>query len=131
MFISVKRLLIAATATAAVSALSVAHADISHPDGSAGSSASSRTQRVTAPSLLAAERQLRLGQLQAAVARPFASQGGSSTTVSRVDATGPPSHDGFRWDDAGIGAAGMLTVVVIGFSATLLSRRRTRRPLAN
>jgi hypothetical protein len=176
MFISVKRLMIAATATAALSAPSVAYAAISRPDASAGSSASGQAQRLTAPSLLNAERQLRLGQLRAAVARPFASQGdssttasrvhatgpsltapslltaerrlrlgqlraavarpfasqgGSSTTASRVDATGPSSNDGFRWDDAGIGAAGMLTVVVIGFSATLLIRRRTQRPLAS
>jgi len=93
--------------------------------------ASGRAQRVTAPLLLTAERQLRLGQLRAAVARPFASQGGSSTTASRVDATGSSSHDGFRWGDAGIGAASALTVVVAGFSATLLIRRRTRRPLAS
>ena len=62
MFISVTRLLIAATATAALSVPSVAYADISHLEGSAGSSASGRAQRVTAPLLLTAERQLRLSE---------------------------------------------------------------------
>ena len=62
MFISVTRLLIAATATAALGVPSVAYADISHLEGSAGSSASGRAQRVTAPLLLTAERQLRLSE---------------------------------------------------------------------
>jgi hypothetical protein len=129
MFISVKRLLIAATATATLSAPSVA--DVSQPDGSAGSSASGQAQRLTVPLLLTAERQLRRGQLRAAAAQPFASQDGSSTTATRVGAAGPSSRDWFRWRDAGVGAAGPLTLVVIGFSATFVIRRRARRPLAS
>jgi hypothetical protein len=62
--------------------------------------------------------------------------------ISRVQAPSAPqvvsagtssSSSGFQWDDAGIGAAGMLVLMSLGASAVLLPgrhRRRRGRPVA-
>jgi hypothetical protein len=39
------------------------------------------------------------------------------------------SSQGFRWDDAGIGAAGVLVLVSVGSGTMLARRRRTHHPL--
>jgi hypothetical protein len=38
---------------------------------------------------------------------------------------------GFQWDDAGVGAAGVLVLVGLGSGAVLARRRRPRHPLAS
>jgi hypothetical protein len=48
-----------------------------------------------------------------------------SASVPSVRATGTSSQDGFQWDDAGIGAAGMLVLVGVSAGpAGLIIRRR-------
>jgi hypothetical protein len=41
------------------------------------------------------------------------------------------SPEGFQWDDAGIGAAGMLVLAGVGSGAVVARRRRVHNPLAN
>jgi hypothetical protein len=41
------------------------------------------------------------------------------------------SSQGFQWDDAGIGAAGVLALVSVGTGAMIARRRRTHHPLTN
>lgn len=69
----------------------------------------------------------------------FVAEGGSpapAPSAAPLTLTGPPlpsafvSSHGFRWDDAAIGAAGMLVVVGVGSGAVVARRRRTD-PLAN
>jgi hypothetical protein len=130
MFTSIKRLLIVATMIVALSAATAAYAYPRPALG--GSSTSGPAQASIAQSPTAAQlRQLRLGQLQAAVARPFSSQGGRPTIASRVRAAAPSAQAGFRWGDAGIGAAGVLALVGFGAGATLVIRRRVHQPLAS
>jgi hypothetical protein len=61
----------------------------------------------------------------------------SGVTVNKVvdepstvpDQTVQSSSDGFDWGDAGIGAAGMFTLLSLGTAGLLVSRRnRERRP---
>ena len=44
--------------------------------------------------------------------------------LHRPAASTPAADDGFQWGDAGIGAGGALAVVLAGFGATLVIRRR-------
>ena len=52
-------------------------------------------------------------------------------------ATPPPAHiaaasaEGFHWDDAGLGAAGMVVLMGVGAGATLVVRRRSTRPVTS
>jgi hypothetical protein len=51
------------------------------------------------------------------------------TTQQAPTATASPSSDGFNWGDAGIGAAGMLTMLGLGAGAASgLRRSRTSHP---
>jgi hypothetical protein len=73
---------------------------------------------------------------------PDARNGATWAQMSRVQAPSAPqvvsagtssSSSGFQWDDAGIGAAGMLVLMSLGASAVLLPgrhRRRRGRPVA-
>jgi hypothetical protein len=44
--------------------------------------------------------------------------------LHRPVAATPTADAGFQWDDAGIGAGGALAIVLAGFGATLVFRRR-------
>jgi hypothetical protein len=48
-----------------------------------------------------------------------------------VQRTQSSPSQGFRWGDAGIGAAGVLVLLSIGSGAVLARQRRTRHPLAS
>jgi len=68
----------------------------------------------------------------AAGARPLYDPPGSSYTVAvpAVQTAAPPvaqAGQGFRWDDAGLGAAGMLVLVGVGSGAAVAVRRRGGR----
>jgi hypothetical protein len=54
---------------------------------------------------------------------------GSLGTVV-VPATAVPSEDGFRWDDAGIGAAAILLLTAAFATAVTIGRRRSQRLVA-
>jgi hypothetical protein len=41
------------------------------------------------------------------------------------------SRQGFQWDDAGIGAAGVLVLAGVGSGAVVTRRRRVHNPLAS
>jgi hypothetical protein len=41
------------------------------------------------------------------------------------------SSQGFQWDDAGVGAAGVLMLVSLGSGTMLVRRRRTHHPLTS
>ena len=43
----------------------------------------------------------------------------------------PQASPGFQWDDAGLGAAGMLVLVGVGSGAAVAVRRRSARALAS
>jgi hypothetical protein len=68
-----------------------------------------------------------------AAARPLYDPPGSSYSVPvpavQTAAAQPmaQSEQGFRWDDAGVGAAGMLVLVGVGSSAAVAVRRRGGR----
>jgi hypothetical protein len=62
---------------------------------------------------------------------PAAPAGGALSGPAVAGLAAPQAQPGFRWDDAGIGAAAMLAVLGSGSVATAASRRRrTRRTLA-
>lgn len=69
----------------------------------------------------------------AAAARPLFDPPGSSYSggVPAVETSAPlpvaQSGQGFRWDDAGLGAAGMLVLVGVGSGAAVAVRRRNGR----
>ena len=69
----------------------------------------------------------------AAAARPLFDPPGLSDPVAApaVQTTSPPpvaqSEQGFAWDDAGLGAAGMLVLVGVGSGAAIAVRRRSSR----
>jgi hypothetical protein len=69
----------------------------------------------------------------AAAARPLYDPPGLSDSVGvpavRTAAAQPvaQSEQGFQWDDAGLGAAGMLVVVGAGSGAAVAVRRRSGR----
>ncbi len=50
-----------------------------------------------------------------------------SAGVHAVHPTGASSQQGFRWDDAGIGAAGMLVLISTGVAAIFATRRQRLR----
>ncbi|MFZ0971259.1 MAG: hypothetical protein WAN22_03470 [Solirubrobacteraceae bacterium] len=132
MFKSVKRLLIAATAVLALSASSVAYARVDP-----GGSSTSGQARPSVAQLRTAAQLRRLDVVQATVAQRFASKDRGPSTASRasdpsgVHPAGPSAQAGFQWDDAGIGAAGVLALVGVGAGVTVVIRRRVREPLAN
>jgi hypothetical protein len=70
----------------------------------------------------------------AAAAMPLGAPPGSSYSVA-VPAVQPApitvaqSGQGFKWDDAGLGAAGMLVLVGVGSGAAVAVRRRGGRAL--
>jgi hypothetical protein len=84
---------------------------------------------VTAAAIVAA------GLPSAAAARPLYDPPGSSFTVAvpAVQTAAPQAvaqtGQGFRWDDAGLGAAGALVLVGIGSGAAVAARRRGGRAL--
>jgi hypothetical protein len=126
MFKSIKRLLAAATVILAVSTPS-AYARILDYGPPAGSQTSGQAK----PSIGAAKRS-QLDQLQPSVAQRSASEGGRPSAASTVHPTEASSpQDGFQWDDAAIGAAGVLALIGVGAGATLVIRRRTHEPLAS
>ncbi len=49
-------------------------------------------------------------------------------SAQRTDASSPQR---FQWDDAGIGAAGVLVLVGVGSGAVVARRRRMHHPLAS
>jgi hypothetical protein len=71
----------------------------------------------------------------AAAARPLHEVPGSSFTAGpstfQTDAPQPAAQPapGFQWDDAGVGAAGMLVLVGAGSGAVVAVRRRSVRAL--
>jgi hypothetical protein len=84
------------------------------------------------------------GLPSAAAARPLYEDPGSSFTADpptfqsfasppvapAVQGPVPEAQQGFRWDDAGLGAAGMLVLVGVGSGAVVTVRRRGGRALA-
>ncbi len=61
-----------------------------------------------------------------------------TTSASTALAPTPPAaraaaatSAGFHWDDAGLGAAGMLVLMGAGAGATLAVRRRSTRPVTS
>ncbi len=54
----------------------------------------------------------------------------TAAAPSAAKASAYPSH-GFRWDDAGIGAAGVLMLVSAGSGAMVMRRRRRHHPLTS
>jgi hypothetical protein len=75
------------------------------------------------------------GLPSAAVARPLIDPAGlyradSAPVFQSVSALpAPQAQQGFQWDDAGLGAAGMLVLVGVGSGAAVVVRRRTGRAL--
>jgi hypothetical protein len=73
----------------------------------------------------------------AAAARPLYDSPGSSYSVglpavqTAVAQPVAQSEQGFAWDDAGLGAAGMLVLVGIGSGAAVAVRRRTSRAIVS
>jgi hypothetical protein len=55
-------------------------------------------------------------------------QGATVPSIQRTAASAP---QGFHWDDAGIGAAGVLVLVSVGSAAIIARRRRTHQPLTS
>ncbi len=55
------------------------------------------------------------------------SNGAEARQAGAVPATQATSSTGFDWGDAGIGAAGMLTVIGLGAGAVAITRRGERR----
>lgn len=53
-----------------------------------------------------------------------------SAIVPSVQRTTASSPQGFQWDDAGIGAAGVLVLLGLGSGATIARRHRVHTPLA-
>lgn len=130
MFKSIKPLLTAVTVILAVSAPSVAYARSIKYSPPARSSTSGQAEPLIAPVPIGAQ-QRRLDQLRASEDQQFAAGRGLPTATSPIHTAGPSSHDGFQWDDAGIGAAVVLTLVGVGAGATLVIRRRTHPPLVS
>lgn len=97
---------------------------------SAPSTAIARVVDYTPPQ----SRQSQLESLQQAVTRSFGPTSGSLAGPveahgdDSVRATGTSPQQGFQWDDAGLGAAGMLVLLGAGASsAALISRRRAHQ----
>jgi hypothetical protein len=59
---------------------------------------------------------------------PAASHQVQAPVVSATQATTASSPQGFRWDDAAIGAAGVLVMASVGLGAVLVRRRHTQQP---
>jgi hypothetical protein len=66
---------------------------------------------------------------QTALGPTDASSGGYAFVPSAVPATAQPGT-GFQWDDAGIGAAGMVALIGAGAVASMSIRRRRVRQIA-
>lgn len=78
--------------------------------------------------------QSQLESLQQAVTRSFGPTSGSlagpvqAPSDHSLRATGTSPQEGFQWDDAGLGAAGMLVLLGTGAgSAILIGRRRAHQ----
>ena len=64
--------------------------------------------------------------------RPSVSTGQArSAIVPSVARTAAASSHGFEWDDAGIGAAGVLALLSVGSGAVVARRRRMHHPLTS
>ena len=105
MFRLIRRVLTAMTVVLAASVPSVAFAQFNLEPGAPVSA-----------------QQQRLDQLQQNVEQRFAAEGGWPAAAPSVSATAP-SHDGFQWGAAGIGAAGVLLLVGGGVGASAALRR--------
>ena len=67
---------------------------------------------------------------------PATAPAASSQTVHNAAPPSAPkasasSSQDFHWDDAGIGAAGVLILVSVGSGTMLIRRRRTQHPLTS
>lgn len=51
--------------------------------------------------------------------------------VSAAPHTPVSSSSSFRWGDAGVGAGGLLVLIIVGTGAAVVYRRRAHRPLAS
>jgi hypothetical protein len=129
MFALNRRTLSAAAVIAALSAPATASAMI---NGDPGTPTAAHQQFQGEPSW----QQIELQAYQRSVAKSFGSTpGGLAGPVVRAHTTDArsvrparvSSQEGFQWDDAGIGAAGMLALLGLGAgSVTVITRRRTQ-----
>ena len=85
---------------------------------------------VVSPVLSTASVEQQLARLHADVQQWFASEGGWPSAASSVRSAAT-SPGGFRWGDAGIGAAGMIVLLGAGAGAVgVMRNRRAHRPVA-
>jgi hypothetical protein len=88
--------------------------------------------------LVAATAILVLSAPSAAFASMFAADGGGSASgpgqpvvIAPASRTTALSSQGFRWDDAGVGAATIVVLLGVGVgAASVLRHRRMQRPIA-
>jgi hypothetical protein len=130
MFKATRQTLMVAAVIAAASAPSSAYAMVIAQAGPMSPRAASATTNPTAPE------QTQLGDYQRAVAKRLeGTPGGASGPVVQTRSTerqaGISASNGFQWGDAGIGAAGVVVLIVIGFGGGAVIRRRVHHPLAS
>jgi hypothetical protein len=151
---SFRVLIVAVVVAAAASLASSAYATVEIPNGSLAASASASTERgsdVSLDSLTPIQRaalEISPGSLAASTGASTArtsdvsldsltptqiaaletSPGSLGTVV--VPTTVVPSAEGFRWDDAGIGAAAILLLTAAFATAVTIGRRRSQRLVA-
>jgi hypothetical protein len=116
MFKLTKRIAIAATVVLAASAPSAAYARFIEAPATAPATAPAASWQA----------------VQNAAPAPAASSQTVHTTAppSAPNASASSSQD-FHWDDAGIGAAGVLMLVSLGSGTMLIRRRRAQHPLTS
>jgi hypothetical protein len=66
-----------------------------------------------------------------ATAPAVSSQTIQNAAPPSAEKTAASSSQGFQWDDAGVGAAGVLMLVSVGSGTMLIRRRRTQHPLTS
>ena len=126
MFKLSKHTLVAATVIAAASAPASASAMLIGGEG---------PEVAAAPPVYVNEtpfQQTQLAAIQRAVTKQFGNtSGGLAGPVAKTSgSTGQAATSGFQWDDAGIGAAGMLGLLGAAGATTVLARRRRDRHTA-